>query len=56
MSQNQKDWSTKLVDALWTYRTAFKMILSMSPFRLVFGKICILPVELGPMGYQAIEL
>jgi len=45
VSQNWKDWSTKLVDALWAYRTTFKMILGI-PIWLVFGKAYHLPVEL----------
>ena len=48
---SRKDWSKKIEDALWAYRTAFKTPLGMSPFRIVYGKACHLPVELEHRAY-----
>ena len=50
-----KDWSSKIYDALWAYRTAYKTPLGMSPFRVVFGKSCHLPVEIEHKAYWAIK-
>ncbi|GKB35731.1 reverse transcriptase domain-containing protein [Tanacetum coccineum] len=43
---NPKYWSKKLNDALWAFRTAYKRPTRCTPFRLVYGKACHLPVEI----------
>ncbi|GJV16764.1 reverse transcriptase domain-containing protein [Tanacetum coccineum] len=45
VGENHASWSDKLDDALWAFRTTFKTPIGCTPYKLVYGKACHLPIE-----------
>ncbi|GJY95899.1 reverse transcriptase domain-containing protein [Tanacetum coccineum] len=55
MGENRASWSDKLDDALWAFRTAYKTPIGCTPYKLVYGKACHLPIELEHKAYWALK-
>nr|GEV06368.1 hypothetical protein [Tanacetum cinerariifolium] len=55
VGENRALWSDKLEDALWPFRTAFKTHVGFTPYRLVYGKSCHLPLELEHKAFWALK-
>ncbi|GJT85711.1 reverse transcriptase domain-containing protein [Tanacetum coccineum] len=52
---NKKEWADKLDDVLWAFRTAYKAPIGSTPFRIVYGKACHLPLEMEHKAYWALK-
>ncbi|XP_071715317.1 uncharacterized protein [Rutidosis leptorrhynchoides] len=52
---NPKEWSNKLDDALWAFRTAYKTPIRTTLFHLVYGKACHLPLEIEHKAHWALR-
>nr|GEY42804.1 reverse transcriptase domain-containing protein [Tanacetum cinerariifolium] len=55
VGENRALCSDKLEDALWAFRTAFKTSVGCTPYRLVYGKACHLPLELEHKAFWALK-
>ncbi|GJR63893.1 reverse transcriptase domain-containing protein [Tanacetum coccineum] len=55
IGENHASWSDKLDDALRAFRTAFKTPIGCTPYKLVYGKACHLPIKLEHKAYWALK-
>ncbi|GKA46384.1 reverse transcriptase domain-containing protein [Tanacetum coccineum] len=55
VGEHRAKWADKLDDALWAFRTTFKTPIGCTPYRLVYGKACHLPIELEHKAYWALK-
>ncbi|GJX09540.1 reverse transcriptase domain-containing protein [Tanacetum coccineum] len=55
VDENRASWSDKLDEALWAFRTTYKTPIGCTPYKLVYGKACHLPVELEHKAYWALK-
>nr|GEU77933.1 reverse transcriptase domain-containing protein [Tanacetum cinerariifolium] len=55
VGENSASWFDKLDYALWAFRTAFKTPIGCTPYKLVYGKACHLPIELEHKAYWALK-
>nr|GEV23717.1 reverse transcriptase domain-containing protein [Tanacetum cinerariifolium] len=55
VGENRASWFEKLEDALWTFKTAYKTPIGCTPYKLVYGKSCHLPIKLEHKAYWALK-
>nr|GEX85149.1 hypothetical protein [Tanacetum cinerariifolium] len=55
IGENRASWFEKLEDALWAFRTSYKAPIGCTPYKLLYGKSCHLPIELEHKAYWALK-
>nr|GEX78864.1 reverse transcriptase domain-containing protein [Tanacetum cinerariifolium] len=55
VGENRASWSDKLDDALWAFRTAYKTPIGCTPYKVLYGKVCHLSIELEHKAYWALK-
>ncbi|GJT09825.1 reverse transcriptase domain-containing protein [Tanacetum coccineum] len=55
LEKNRASWFDRLDDALWAFRTAYKTPIGCTPYKLVYGKPCHLPIKLEHRAYRALK-
>nr|GFA39512.1 reverse transcriptase domain-containing protein [Tanacetum cinerariifolium] len=55
VGENHASLSKKLEDTLWAFRVAYKTPIGCTPYKLVYGKSCHLPIELEHKAYWALK-
>ena len=40
-----RDWTSRLQEVVWAYRTTWKTTAGFTPFELLYGKVAMLPIE-----------
>nr|GFB78299.1 reverse transcriptase domain-containing protein [Tanacetum cinerariifolium] len=55
VGENHASWSEKLEDALWDFKTSYKIPIGCTPYKLVYGKSCYLPIGLEHKAYWALK-
>nr|GEY22279.1 reverse transcriptase domain-containing protein [Tanacetum cinerariifolium] len=56
VGENRASWSEKLKDALWAFKTAYKTPIGYTPYKLVYGKSCHLPIEIEHKAHWALNM
>ncbi|XP_076896372.1 uncharacterized protein LOC143549349 [Bidens hawaiensis] len=55
VSHNRRDWSEKLDDTLWAFRTVYQTPKGTTSFKLVYVKACHLSAKIKQIAYWALK-